>query len=65
MVEPAQQEGPASAPVVLIARFLNAIVHVGETVVLRRYVPGVATAPTNALAAGLLLRRDSRVTSGQ
>ena len=41
---------------ILAGRLLNGITHVGESVALRRYVPGVATAPAVMISAGLALR---------
>jgi hypothetical protein len=40
----------------LVGRLLNGATHIGETVVLRRYVPGVATSPAVMAAACLALR---------
>jgi len=40
----------------LVLRLSNGAMHLAETAVLRRYVPGVATSPATIVAAGLALR---------
>ena len=41
---------------ILAVRLLNGFTHMGESLALRRYVPGVATAPAVMISAGLALR---------
>lgn len=40
---------------VLLFRFLNGATHLGQSITLRRYVPGVATSPAIMATAGLQL----------
>jgi hypothetical protein len=56
------RRGERALSLVLKGRRTNGLTHIGQSIILRRYVPGVATAPAIVAASSLALRsirRDS------
>jgi len=50
------RRGERALSLALRLRRSNGLSHIGQTIILRRYVPGVATAPAVMATAGLALR---------
>jgi hypothetical protein len=61
------RRGERALSLALKGRRTNGLTHIGQAILLRRYVPGVATAPVITATAGLALRsirRDSLARPG-